>query len=246
MSKAKWIAVSMNDVPAGTSFKTCRCCRGDLAEKGIGLVEKGAVAEGAVFKARCKECAARPATHPATRVSECSLPKFKADYTMDRVGFLLATGSTYAVQRANKKALAVGFDCANGRGIKNALYGVSSAGGVLTGASYRIPVGDMLEADEARAICRAVKGHLGIKVAEFRGNGIHIVLDAKALSNESWAYWPSDMVRKAVVLVLNGGLDKLEKFVQTYVDGKADCQRSRCNQRYAAECGNPDVLPTLG
>lgn len=245
MSK-KWLPVSMKDVPAGTTFKTCRCCRGDLAVKGIGLIEKGAVADGAVFKARCKECAVKPATHPATRVSECSLPKFKADYALDKVGFLLVTGSTYAVQRANKKASTVGFDCANGRGIKNALYGVKAAGGTITKASYSIPVGEMLEAGEARAICRAVKGHLGIKMTEFRSGEIHIVLDAKALENESWTYWPSDLVRKSIVLILNGDMDKLEKFVQQYVLGKADCQRPRCNQRYAKACGNPEVLPTLG
>lgn len=210
-------------------FVRCCCCKRKFGpDLPIGKVEAGTPSEGQESRARCVGCCRKPATHEQGQTQEVSAPAFTARITADEPLFLAVTGKNYHCQRASKKSRSVEWDMVNGRGWKKVLTTAKKIGG-LRAVSYTVDTGN-LTGDAVKAIAKALKGHMGIKVADVKAGKLHIVLDSETLSNPAKVYWASDFARYAILTAeREGNLSFLTSFVKMYDEGKADCQRPRRN-----------------
>lgn len=210
-------------------FKKCCCCGRDFGPSlPMWKPEPGTPSEGKERRARCVECHRKPATHEQGQTQEVSAPTFTAHITADEPLFLALTGKTYHCQRINKKARSIEWDMKNGRGWKKVMVTAKKIGGLRT-VSYTVDT-DNLTDDSVKIIAKALKGHVGVKVADVKAGKLHIVLESETLSSPAKVYWASDFARYAILTAEeSGNLDFLTKFVKMYDEGKADCQRTRRN-----------------
>lgn len=190
--------------------------------------EPGTPSEGKERRARCVECHRNPATHEQGQSQDVAAPTFTARITADEALFLALTGETYHCQRASKKSRSIEWDMKNGRGWKKVMVTAKKIGG-LRSVSYTIDTNSLTD-DAVKVIAKALKGHVGVKIADVKAGKLHVVLESEALSSPAKVYWASDFARYAILMTEEtGGLDFLTKFVKMYDEGKADCQRPRRN-----------------
>ena len=212
----------------GVFKKCCVCGRKFTSDLPMWRPEPGTPSEGKERRVRCIECHRNPATHSVGQTQKASAPAFTVRVVADETLFLALTGSVYHCQRVNKKSRSIEWDMINGRGWKKILATAKRIGG-LRSVSYTVDTGNLTD-DAVKVIAKALKGHMGIKVADVKAGKLHVVLESETLSSPAEVYWASGFARYAILMTEeSGNLDFLTNFVKKYDEGKADCQRPRRN-----------------